>query len=129
GLTAEPERMVSTLVSYIAIALENARLYEEARENERRLRSDLDTAREIQRQLLPTGAREVPGLDLAAGYVPARELGGDFYDFLPYGQGRLGFALGDVSGKGAAAALYGSLAIGTIREIVVDRARDRACVL
>src|SRR5712691_2394368 len=129
AFTPEHERMLSTLGSYIAIALENARLYEEARENERRLRSDLDTAREIQRQLLPTGAREVPGLDLAAGYVPARELGGDFYDFLPYGQGRLGFALGDVSGKGAAAALYGSLAIGTVREIVVDHARDPGYML
>jgi len=67
--------MLSTLSSYVAIALENARLYEEARESERRLRDDLDTAREIQLQLLPTGAREVPGLDLAAAYVPARELG------------------------------------------------------
>src|SRR5436309_9178318 len=129
AFTPEHERMLSTLGSYIAIALENARLYEEARENERRLRSDLDTAREIQRQLLPTGAREVPGLDLAAGYVPARELGGDFYDFLPYGEGRLALALGDVSGKGTAAALYGSLAIGTVREIVVDRACEPACML
>lgn len=121
--------MLSTLGSYVAIALENARLYEDARESERRLRSDLDTAREIQRQLLPTGAREVPGLDLAAAYVPARELGGDFYDFLPYGQGRLGFAVGDVSGKGTAAALYGSLAIGTLREVVVDHACEPACML
>jgi sigma-B regulation protein RsbU (phosphoserine phosphatase) len=119
AFTLEHERMLSTLSSYVAIALENARLYEEARESERRLRDDLDTAREIQLQLLPTGAREVPGLDLAAAYVPARELGGDFYDFLPYGKGRLGFALGDVSGKGTAAALYGSLAIGMLREHVV----------
>src|SRR2546423_3066061 len=129
AFTLEHERMLTTLASYVAIALENARLYEEARESERRLRDDLDTAREIQLQLLPTGAREVPGLDLAAGYVPARELGGDFYDFLPYGQGRLGFMLGDVSGKGTAAALYGSLAIGTVREIVVDHAREPACML
>ena len=78
---------------------------------------------------VPTGAREVPGLDLAAAYVPARELGGDFYDFLPYGEGRLAIALGDVSGKGTAAALYGSLAIGTIREIVVDHACDPSCML
>ena len=129
AFTLEHERMLSTLGSYVAVALENARLYEEARENERRLRTDLDTAREIQRQLLPTGAREVPGLDLAAAYFPARELGGDFYDFLPYGEGRLAVALGDVSGKGTAAALYGSLAIGTIREIVVDHACDPAHVL
>ena len=129
AFTLEHERMLSTLGSYVAVALENARLYEEARENERRLRSDLDTAREIQRQLLPTGARGVPGLDLAAAYVPARELGGDFYDFLPYGEGRLAVALGDVSGKGTAAALYGSLAIGTIREIIVDHPCDPAHVL
>jgi sigma-B regulation protein RsbU (phosphoserine phosphatase) len=120
AFTAEHERMLVTLGSYVAIALENARLYKDARESEQRLRNELDTAREIQRQLLPTGAREVPGLDLAAAYVPARELGGDFYDFLPYGKGRLAFALGDVSGKGTGAALYAALAIGTIREIVVD---------
>src|SRR3984893_2574308 len=129
AFTLEHERMLSTLGSYVAIALENARLYEEARESETRMRSELDTAREIQRQLLPTGAREVPGLDLAAAYVPARELGGDFYDFLPYGQGRLGFMLGDVSGKGTAAALYGSLAIGTVREIVVSSTCNPASML
>jgi phosphoserine phosphatase RsbU/P len=120
AFTEEHERTLATLGSYVAIALENARLYEEARINERRLQEDLDTAREIQRQLLPTGAREVPGLDLAAGYCSARELGGDFYDFLPYGKGRLAVALGDVSGKGTAAALFGSLAIGILREHVVE---------
>jgi sigma-B regulation protein RsbU (phosphoserine phosphatase) len=129
AFTAEHERMLVTLGSYVAIALENARLYQEARESERRLRHELDTAREIQRQLLPTGAREVPGLDLAAANVPARELGGDFYDFLPYGEGRLALALGDVSGKGTAAALYASLAIGTVREIVVDHAIEPASML
>ncbi|HKV61215.1 MAG TPA: GAF domain-containing SpoIIE family protein phosphatase [Candidatus Acidoferrum sp.] len=129
AFTLEHERMLATLGSYVAVALENARLYEESRESERRLRHDLDTAREIQRQLLPTGAREVPGLDLAAAYVPARALGGDFYDFLPYGIGRLGFTLGDVSGKGTAAALYGSLAIGTVREIAVDHAGQPAAML
>jgi sigma-B regulation protein RsbU (phosphoserine phosphatase) len=129
AFTTEHERMLTTLGSYVAIALENARLYEDARESERRLRNDLDTAREIQRQLLPTGAREIPGLELAAAYVPARELGGDFYDFLPYGQGRLGFVLGDVAGKGTAAALYGSLAIGTLRELGVDHSREPAGML
>ena len=129
AFSAENERMLATLGSFIAVALENARLYEEVRENQSRLQAELNTAKEIQRQLLPNGAREIPGLDLAAAYVPARELGGDFYDFLPYGEGRLAIALGDVSGKGTAAALYGSLAIGTIREIVVDRDCDPACML
>ncbi len=120
AFTAEHERMLATLGSYIAIALENARLYEEARKTERRLQTDLSTAREIQRGLLPTGAREVPGLELAAAYAPARELGGDFYDFLPYGKGRLAMVLGDVSGKGTAAALFASLAIGIVREHIVE---------
>jgi len=121
AFTADHERLLNILGSYIAVGLENARLYEEARQNQARLQSDLETAREIQRQLLPSGAREVPGLDLATAYVPARELGGDFYDLLPYGVGRLAIANGDVSGKGTAAALYGSLAIGILRELVHDR--------
>ncbi|MGH9743126.1 MAG: PP2C family protein-serine/threonine phosphatase [Candidatus Acidiferrum sp.] len=129
AFTVENERMLATLGSYIAVALENARLYEEARENEFRLQDDLNTAREIQRQLLPRGAKGIPGLELAAAYVPARELGGDFYDFLPYGQGKLALALGDVSGKGTAAALYGSLAIGTLRELVVNSTSNPASML
>src|SRR4029077_4159144 len=120
SFTAEHERMLATLASYAAVAAENARLYEESRETPRRPQDDLSTAREIQRQLLPTGAREVPGIDLASAYCSARELGGDFYDFLPYDEGRLALVLGDVSGKGTAAALFGSLAIGTIREHIVD---------
>jgi phosphoserine phosphatase RsbU/P len=129
AFTEQHERMLATLGSYVAVALENARLYEEARENQLRLQDDLNTAREIQRQLLPHGARGIPGLDLAAAYVPARELGGDFYDFLPYGQGKLALALGDVSGKGTAAALYGSLAIGTLRELVVSSTCNPASML
>ena len=126
AFTAEHERLLNILGSYIAVALENARLFEDARETQVRLQDDLETAREVQRQLLPSGAREVPGLDLATAYVPARELGGDFYDLLPYGIGRLAVALGDVSGKGTAAALYGSLAIGILRELVQDREASSA---
>jgi len=129
AFTLEHEQMLATMGSYVAIALENARLYQDARENETRLLNDLNTAREVQRQLLPKGAREVPGLDLAAAYAPARELGGDFYDFQPFGEGHLAFALGDVSGKGTAAALYGSLAIGTLREVVTDRTLSAAQML
>ena len=121
AFTADDEPMLNILGSFIAVALENSRLFEEGRETQMRLQNDLDTAREIQRQLLPTGAKEVPGLDLATAYIPARELGGDFYDLLPYGIGRLGVALGDVSGKGTAAALYGALAIGILREVVNER--------
>jgi sigma-B regulation protein RsbU (phosphoserine phosphatase) len=120
AFTAEHERMLGILGSYIAVALENSRLYEQTRDREKRLQSDLETAREIQRQLLPQGKRQVSGLDLASAYVPARQLAGDFYDFVPYGTGRMALALGDVSGKGTAAALYGALAVGMLREYTQD---------
>jgi sigma-B regulation protein RsbU (phosphoserine phosphatase) len=129
AFSAEHERLLNILGSYIAVALENSRLFAEARENQARLMDDLETAREIQRQLLPSGAKEIPGLDLATAYVPARELGGDFYDLLPYGVGRLAIANGDVSGKGTAAALYGSLAIGILRELVHDNEASPSAML
>ena len=108
---------------------ELTRLYHQARENEARLVDDLDIAREVQQQLLPRGAPAFPGLDLSAVCVPARELGGDFYDFLPYGGGRLALALGDVSGKGTAAVLLGALTIGVLREHTVDHGEMPAEVL
>jgi phosphoserine phosphatase RsbU/P len=129
AFTADHERLLNILASYIAVALENSRLFEQAREDQTRLQNDLETAREIQRQLLPAGAREVPGLDVATAYVPARELGGDFYDLLPYGVGRLAIVNGDVSGKGTAAALFGSLAIGILRELVHDNEASAAEML
>ena len=120
AFSAEHERMLGILGTYIAIALENSRLYAASRENELRLQSDLDTARDIQRQLLPQKPHKLPGLDLAAVYVPARELAGDFYDFLPRGDDCLAIVVGDVSGKGTAAALYASMAIGILREHTAD---------
>ncbi|MGA9570170.1 MAG: GAF domain-containing SpoIIE family protein phosphatase [Candidatus Acidiferrales bacterium] len=129
AFSAEHERMLGILGSYIAIALENSRLYASSRENERRLLSELDTARDIQRQLLPQCIRELPGIDMAAVYAPARELAGDFYDFLPYSDGRLAIAVGDVSGKGTAAALYASMAIGILREHTANRALTPAEML
>jgi phosphoserine phosphatase RsbU/P len=116
AFTAENERLLGILSSYIAIALENSRLYASSQDHEQRLQDDLDTAREVQLQLLPQGLLEITGLDVSAKYLPARDLGGDFYDVMPYGLGRSALVVGDVSGKGTAAALYGSLAIGTLRE-------------
>ena len=116
AFTTGDERLLEILSSYIAIALENSRLYAETRAHEERLQSDLDTAREVQLQLLPQGVPAIRGLDISARYLPARDLGGDFYDIIPYGEGRAALVVGDVSGKGTAAALYGSLAIGTLRE-------------
>jgi sigma-B regulation protein RsbU (phosphoserine phosphatase) len=88
--------------------------------NDLSLMNDLRMAREVQRQLLQREMCDAPGVDFAATCVPARELGGDFYDLRPYGTGHLALALGDVSGKGTAAALLGALTIGILRTHTVN---------
>ncbi len=113
--TEEHEQMLCALASHIATALDNARLYEAVRANERRFARELATAREIQQGLLPQTIPRVDGLEVGAAYAPAKELSGDFYDFLPYGRDRLALAVADVAGKSTAAALYGSLAVGIMR--------------
>lgn len=110
------EELMSTLGSSVAIALENARLYHRVRESERKMDADLAMAREIQKRLLPHASPLVAGLQVGVAYESARQLGGDFYDILPFGDERVAFAVGDVSGKGSPAALYGALAVGMLRE-------------
>src|SRR5262249_45171933 len=99
----------------IAIALENARLYEQIARQERRLERDLELARELQFRLLPPSMPKADHLDVAAKFVPARAIGGDLYDFVPYTGSRLGVVVGDVSGKGAPAAIYAALVSGILR--------------
>jgi sigma-B regulation protein RsbU (phosphoserine phosphatase) len=72
----------------------------------KRLEEELRIARQIQMSLLPRGPLEMPGLGVTALCVPAREVGGDYYDFFPLGDERLGVLIADVSGKGTSAALY-----------------------
>ncbi len=72
----------------------------------KRLEEELRIARQIQMSLLPRGQLDVPGLGVTALCVPAREVGGDYYDFFPLGPGRLGVLIADVAGKGTSAALY-----------------------
>ncbi|HBL30781.1 MAG TPA: hypothetical protein DD490_28430 [Acidobacteria bacterium] len=117
AFTAQHEQLLSTLAGTLAIALENARLYEHLRSDEQRVRDELVTARCIQENLLPKASPWIAGLQVGFAYEPARDLGGDFYDFLHWSEGRLGIAVGDVAGKATAAALYGSFAIGMLREL------------
>jgi len=113
--TEEHQRTMTTLAAQIAIAVENARLYEEIERQERRLERDLSLARELQSRLLPQTSPKLGHLDVAAKFVPARTIGGDLYDFVPYSMSRMGIAIGDVSGKGAPAAIYAALVSGIIR--------------
>jgi phosphoserine phosphatase RsbU/P len=113
--TDDHKRTITTLAAQIAIAIENARLYEEVARQERRLERDLSLARELQVRLLPQARPKLAHLDVAAKFVPARAIGGDLYDFIPYSMSRLGIVIGDVSGKGAPAAIYAALVSGILR--------------
>jgi sigma-B regulation protein RsbU (phosphoserine phosphatase) len=115
--TEEHEQTLMILGAHLAVSLENARLYEKLAKDEARMERELTAAQRLQTALL----RPVPdtdyGLDITARIHSAREVCGDLYDFLSYGTQQLGVALGDVSGKGSAAALYGAVATGILRSL------------
>jgi phosphoserine phosphatase RsbU/P len=120
--TDDHVQTLSILAANFAVSLENARLYEKVARDEARLDRDLQAAKRIQGALLRSvSSSEEYGLDMAARYLSARELGGDLYEFLRYGPQQLGIALGDVSGKGTAAALYGAVAIGIMRSLAPQK--------
>jgi phosphoserine phosphatase RsbU/P len=113
--TDDHKRTITTLAAQIAIAIENARLYERIASQEQQLERDLALARELQFRLLPQALPQCANLELAAKFVPARAIGGDMYDFVDYSLSRLGIVIGDVSGKGAPAAIYAALVSGILR--------------
>src|ERR1700726_1336909 len=113
--TDDHKRTVTTLAAQVAIAIENAQLYEQIARQEKRLERDLALARELQFRLLPQSLPQFPNLEVAAKFAPARAIGGDLYDFVNYSQARMGMVIGDVSGKGAPAAIYAALVSGILR--------------
>jgi phosphoserine phosphatase RsbU/P len=110
AFTKEHAELLTLLASQAAVAIENARLYEEIRRNEVRIEKELRFAQRVQQALLPTEIPRVDGADLAARFASARELGGDLHDFLPIEPNIVVVAVGDVSGKGVPAALYSAFA-------------------
>jgi phosphoserine phosphatase RsbU/P len=96
--------LLTVMANVAAIRIEHARLAEEEQKG-LLLAKDLDQAAEIQRGLLPTSAPQMPGIDLAGYNAACRTVGGDYYDFIPYPDGRVAILVGDVSGKGMPAAL------------------------
>ena len=121
--TPEHVQVLSILASHLAVSIENANLYEHVQRDEARMERDLNAARRIQGALLPPLPGPEFGLEIAARVVSSRELSGDLYDFMRYGPQELGIAVGDVSGKGSAAALYGAVGIGTLRSLGVQKLR------
>jgi len=113
--TEDHRRTITTLAAQLAIAIENARLYEQIARQEKRLERDLALARELQFRLLPQSVPKLANLDIAARFLPARAIGGDLYDFVDYSLSRTALVIGDVSGKGAPAAIYAALVSGILR--------------
>ena len=102
--TPEDLNLVTVMANIAAIRLEHARLMEQEQAR-KMLAIELERAAEIQQRLLPSQAPRIAGFDLAGYNAPCRTVGGDYYDFLPYPDGRLALLIGDVSGKGLGAAL------------------------
>lgn len=115
--TDEHMRALTLLAPQIASSIENARLYQEIADRERRMQDDLRAARELQAVLLPATIPPMRGLNAAVGLRPAREISGDLYDFFKHSDGSAVLAFGDSSGKGAAAALYGAVLDGLLRTL------------
>lgn len=119
--TEEHTRALTLLAPQIAISVENARLYEELALRERRMEQDLRAAYNLQAILLPRNVSHLNGLEIGIETRPAREISGDLFDFFDHGEEYTLIAFGDVSGKGAAAALYGALISGILRILAPNR--------
>lgn len=102
--TVEDVNLLATLSNQFAVAVTNARLYQEAIEKQK-LEEELNVARQIQRNLLPRTLPHSPHFELSAFTQPSRQVGGDYYDFFLLPDGCLGIVIADVSGKGLGAAL------------------------
>jgi sigma-B regulation protein RsbU (phosphoserine phosphatase) len=116
AFTKDDIELLTPLAASAAVAIENARLYEEIRRSQVRLEKEVRFAQRVQTALFPVALpKRLKGLDVAWRFEPARELGGDLCDFLSADPNTLTVAVGDVSGKGVPAALYSAFAGELIR--------------
>jgi serine phosphatase RsbU (regulator of sigma subunit)/putative methionine-R-sulfoxide reductase with GAF domain len=114
--TGRALNILTGIAQQTALAIDNARLYRESLERQR-LEQELTLAREIQTSFLPKGSPRVPGWGLAAAWQAARQVGGDFYDFVPLPDGRHGLVIADVADKGVPAALFMALSRTLMRAV------------
>lgn len=117
AFTETDVHMLVAVATQVASALAYAVLHEKRLKQEL-LEHDLTLARRIQRQFLPEQPPEVDGYEFAVHFQPAMAVGGDFFDFLPLDRGRLAMIVGDVSGKGVAAAIYGASVLAELRALL-----------
>ena len=113
----EQRRLLEALAGHIAVAIGNARLFQQERLERQRIQDDAREAREIQQALFPQSSPMVPGFAIQGLCAPAGAVSGDWYDFIPLAEGRWGLVLADVSGKGMAAALLMSATRRLVRSL------------
>jgi sigma-B regulation protein RsbU (phosphoserine phosphatase) len=114
---AEQLRLLQSFCTYVAIAVQNARVFQEQRNQHESTAREAQEARTIQQALLPKASPYVPGFAVSGLSVPAGAVGGDWYDFIGLEDGKWGIVLADVSGKGTAAALLMSATRGMLRSL------------
>jgi phosphoserine phosphatase RsbU/P len=117
GFPRQQLRILQALCDHVAVAVQNARQLQSERAERAALDREAEEARAIQQALLPKTSPYVPGFVISGLSVPARAVGGDWYDFIPFPDGRWGLVLADVSGKGTAAALLMSATRGVFRSL------------
>lgn len=117
GFPRQQLRLLQALCDHVAVAVYNARRLQAERAERAALDREADEARSIQQALLPKSSPYIPGFVISGRSVPARAVGGDWYDFIPFPDGRWGLVLADVSGKGTAAALLMSATRGMLRSL------------
>jgi phosphoserine phosphatase RsbU/P len=110
-------RLLQALCDHMAVAIYNARRFQSERAEREAMSLEALEARAIQQALLPKASPYVPGFAISGLSIPARAVGGDWYDFIPFADGRWGLVLADVSGKGTAAALLMSATRGIMRSL------------
>src|SRR5271169_1804796 len=110
-------RLLQGLCAHVAVAVHNARLFGDEREQRERMSREAEEARSIQQALLPRSSPLIPGFRVSGLSIPAGSVGGDWYDFISLRDGRWGLVLADVSGKGTAAALLMSATRGILRSL------------
>jgi len=117
--TQQRVALLAGIANQAALAIENIRLYRESLESERTAQ-ELRVARQIQATFLPEACPQPAGWSIAATSRPARQVGGDFYDFIPLSAHRLGLVIADVSDKGVPAALFMALSRSVMRAVAVE---------
>jgi phosphoserine phosphatase RsbU/P len=115
AFSPERIRLLEALAGHVGTAIANARMFQRERSEKQRMAKELEEARAVQSGLFPVNAPEARGFDVTGACRPCREVGGDWYDYIPLADGRLAVVLGDVSGKGMAAALLMSSTRSALR--------------